>query len=315
MSVEATRANEAGTETHLSARQLRQMAWITAVAVAVFVFFRWLPTGTALSHMDFRVDAPNAIEFCDPSNPQFIPVVAVASPIAMSVKLAGAPAAGETVTATAVLRTSGGKPIGPEDLLVVHTERLHLLIADPTLEDYQHVHPRPGRVPGEWEFEFTPLKDGVYRVFADFTPSATSRGLYANADVTVGAGRAATGVASASDGAASEYRFTLKSATDVMTARVPMDLRFEVTRADGGPVPMEPVMDAYAHLVAFDEARSGFAHLHPMEADPAWKPDAVKPVLNFKITIPTAGRYVVWAQVNLGGEERFVPFWFDVVEG
>ncbi len=315
MSVEATRANEAGTEAHLSARQLRQMAWITAVALGVFVFFRWLPTGTALSHMDFRVDAPNAIEFCDPSNPQFIPVVAVASPIAMNVKLASGATAGETVAATAILRTSGGKPIAPEDLVVVHTERLHLLIADPTLADYQHVHPRPGRVPGEWEFEFTPLKDGVYRIFADFTPAATNRGLYANADVNVGAGQQTISDGNASGGAASEYRFLLTPGTGTMKAGVPMDLRFEVTRVDGGPVPMEPVMDAYAHLVAFDETRSGFAHLHPMEADPAWRPDPMRPVLNFKITIPKAGRYVVWAQVNLGGQEKFLPFWFDVVEG
>ncbi len=314
MSVEATKTNRLEVEPHLNARQLRQIGWITAAALAVFLFFRWLPTGTALSHMDFRVDAPNAIEFCDPSNPQFIPVVAVASPIAMTVRMAGLPSAGEMTKATAILRTSGGKAIGPEDLLVVHTERLHLLIADPTLADYQHVHPRPGRVPGEWEFEFTPLKDGVYRVFADFTPAATSRGLYASADVNVAPGRGgAAGVAG--DVATGEYRFTLKPSTEVMKARVPMDLRFEVTRADGGPVPMEPVMDAYAHLVAFDETRSGFAHLHPVEADLAWRPDPVKPVLNFKITIPTAGRYVVWAQVNLGGREKFVPFWFDVVEG
>ena len=313
MNVEATRAADAATGS-LSARQLRQIGWITAAALGVFLFFRWLPTGTALSHMDFRVDAPNAIEFCDPLNPQFIPVVAVASPIAMEMKPATTPTAGETVAVKAVLRTSSGKPIGPEDLLVVHTERLHLLIADPTLSDYQHVHPQPGRGAGEWEFEFTPLKEGVYRVFADFTPAATSRGLYASADVNVGAGSGAAATRE-SDGAEEEYRFTLQPATPVITARAPMDLRFEVTRVDGGLVPLEPVMDAYAHLVAFDETRSGFAHLHPVEADPAWKPDAAKPVLNFKITIPTAGRYVVWAQVNLGGQEKFVPFWFDVVEG
>jgi hypothetical protein len=37
-------------------------------------------------------------------------------------------------------------------------------------------------------------------------------------------------------------------------------------------------------------------------------PDAKNPVLNFKLTIPSAGRYVVWAQVNLDGSETFVPF-------
>ena len=71
-------------------------------------------------------------------------------------------------------------------------------------------------------------------------------------------------------------------------------------------------MGAFAHLVAFDEARSGFAHLHPNEFNLSQQPDAVKPVLNFKIMIPAAGNYVIWAQLNLGGREVFVPFWFEV---
>jgi hypothetical protein len=87
-----------------------------------------------------------------------------------------------------------------------------------------------------------------------------------------------------------------------------------VTRTGGGAVPLEPVMGAFAHLVAFDEARSGFAHLHPAQADVTQRPDAVRPTLDFKITIPQPGRYVIWAQVNLAGRETFVPFWFDVVE-
>jgi len=64
--------------------------------------------------------------------------------------------------------------------------------------------------------------------------------------------------------------------------------------------------------VAFDAGRRGFAHLHPMESDLLTPPDATKPVLSFKITIPSAGRYVIWAQVNLGGNETFVPFWFQM---
>lgn len=75
---------------------------------------------------------------------------------------------------------------------------------------------------------------------------------------------------------------------------------------------MEPVMGAYAHLVAFDAARSGFAHLHPNETDLSRALNPTRPQLTFKLTIPRIGRYVIWAQVNLGGTEMFVPFWFDV---
>jgi hypothetical protein len=39
----------------------------------------------------------------------------------------------------------------------------------------------------------------------------------------------------------------------------------------------------------------------------------VAPRLTFKVTIPRAGRYAVWAQVKLGDREVFAPFWVEVV--
>ena len=295
----------------LTAKQWRQIGYITVSAVAIFAFFRWLPTGTSLSHMDFRVNATNSIEFCDPLNPQFIPVVAVASPVSLALN-AGPAQAGESVNGTLILRTASGKPIAVEDLLVVHTKRLHLMIVDPALQDYHHVHPEPTGTPGEWAFHFTPRASGTYRLFADFTPAATGRGLYANTELKVKAPKSASPAAPAVSEIPTDYRFVLEPAQHPLRAKQPIDLKFTITRPDGAAVPLAPVMDAYAHLVAFDQQRSGFAHLHPMQVDPMQRPDRVRPTMNFKITIPKPGRYVVWAQVNLGGHETFVPFWFDV---
>lgn len=306
--------NAATDVAELTRGQWRQIGWITVGAIVVFAVLRWLPTGTNLSHMDFRVDAKNPIEFCDPLNPQFIPVVAVASPVSM--QLQAPPAiSGREVVATVQLHTGSGKPIGPEDLLVVHTEKLHLLIVDPSLTDYQHVHPAPTGKTGEWGFRFTPRSSGAYRIFADFTPAATNRGLYANAELTVSgeaklAGDRTPGWVVERGG----YRYSLMPASEPVRAAAVTDLTFAVTRNDHGPVPLGIVMGAYAHLVAFDETRSGFAHLHPTEISLTPPPDAQHPTLHFKITIPRPGRYVIWAQIVLGGKETFVPFWFDVTK-
>lgn len=297
----------------LSTAQQRQFLLITAVALAVFAGLRMLPIGTNLSHMDFRVDpkAGNAIEFCDPLNPQFIPVVAARSPVVMSVVTAEPAVAGREVGAVVKLRTGSGKPVAPEDLLVTHTRPLHLLVVDPTLGDYQHLHPRPSGTPGEWSFAFTPRAGGTYRIFADFTPAATGRGLYASVDLEVsGPGHSGALVARGSDG----YRFALTPGREPVRAGELIDLQFSMQRVDGGPVPLEPVMGAYAHLVAFDEARSGFAHLHPVESETLAPADRSAPSLKFKLTIPRAGRYIVWAQVNLGGVEGFLPFTLSVLE-
>ena len=299
----------------LEAGEWRGIAAITAAAALLFAVVRELPTGTNLSHMDFRVQGANAIEFCDPANPQFLPVVAVRSPVTLAVTTSAPPQAGSEVEATLVLSTFSGKPIAPEDLQVVQTRRIHLLIVDPSLDDYQHVHPRPGRRPGEWAFSFRPRYGGAYRVFADFTPVATNRGLYAETEIGVGgpANAAAAGSQAPSWTATQAgYRFALSPAPGPIRAGAASDLKLVVARADGGPVPLEPVMGAYAHLVAFDTQRSGFAHIHPKEADVTRRPDPRRPAFTFRLMIPRPGRYVIWSEVNLAGTLAFAPFWFDV---
>jgi hypothetical protein len=179
----------------------------------------------------------------------------------------------------------------------------------------------------------------VYRIFADFTPAATGRSLYANADLRVERANQPDGAATPSsrkrlsadgpvrdEGVAAPfqpgkswvyqsdgYRYTLRPSVEPIRTGQSIDLTFSIGSMGIAPiVPLEPVMGAFAHLVAFDAARSGFAHLHPAETDLAQPPDKASPVLNFKIMFPRPGTYVIWAQVKIAGRERFVPFWFEV---
>lgn len=289
-----------------------QAALITVAAVAAYAGLRSMPTGSELHHMDFRLEGGNTLEFCDPANPQFIPVVAVRSPVRMTLVPRTPPTLGEETTYVLKLATSAGKPIGPVDLLVSHTRQLHLMVVDPTLNDYQHLHPEPGETAGEWVFRHTPRLAGEYRVFADFMPAATGRGLYASTDFVV-PGEVAVNMRILNEEAgAGDYRFSLRPTEGVVKAGRSAELIFEGERRGGGGVPMEIVMDAYAHLTAFDVGRGGFAHLHPRERELAVAPDGERPRLTFNVTIPEAGLYVIWAQVKVAGEDLYLPFWFEV---
>jgi hypothetical protein len=279
---------------------------ITAAALAIYAGFRRLPVGTNLSHMDFRVSGGQAIEFCDPANPQFIPVVEVRSPVVLSIVPRSPVEAGRPVELTARLTTASGKPLAPPDLLYSHTRKLHIMAVDPGLGDYHHVHPEPGTRPGEWDFSFVPASAGTYRLFADFTPVATQRGLYASADLAV-SGTPVTSPLTVKE--ESDLNFGLRVSPEPFRAGVAADLKFTVSRVDGGTVEMQLVMDAYAHLVAFDLERMGFAHLHPVDA--VLDPHA--PALAFRLTVPRPGDYVVWSQVNVAGRDRFHPFRVTVV--
>lgn len=296
----------------LTPAQRRSLGLITVAALGLYLGVRLLPTGSNLNHMDFRVTEKGAIEFCDPANPQFIPVVAVKSPVALALRAEGLLAPNQPQRFTLVMTTASGKPIGPADLVVAHTKKLHLLVIDPTMNDYQHLHPEPGRKDGEWVFELTPARTGRYLVFADFTPAATGRGLYASAEFTVPGAVPRVIRQTNWDYSAGPYRFALSSLL-TLRAGIPNGLKLAVARPDGRPVPLAPVMGAFAHLVMFDEERTGFAHLHPDQADLAQPPDPVKPELTFKVTVPRAGRYVVWSQLLVEGREMFVPFWVDVL--
>ncbi|MDX2187095.1 MAG: hypothetical protein SFV32_09185 [Opitutaceae bacterium] len=286
--------------------QIRGIVVATAVALAIYIGFRLLPTGTNLSHLDFRPGG-TSVEMCDPSNPQFIPVVTVKSPVALTVSPVKVEQ-GRAQRLVFKLEAASGKPVGPEDLVVTHTQKLHLLVISPDLEDYQHLHPQPGAEPGVWETEFTPRREGEYRIFADFTPVATGRGLYGFAAIE----------AHPAPGAASQ-RAEREDAVQVRLAAGPEGIRvnrrasltLQFSGRDGAPVTLEPVMDAYAHLVAFDPGRLGYAHLHPQTQEAATQanPQATLP---FEVTFPKSGPYVVWAQFKVDGREQFRRFDIEV---
>ncbi|MCF3652315.1 hypothetical protein [Synoicihabitans lomoniglobus] len=295
----------------LSPGQRRQLIGLTLGAVAVFAVFRWLPTGTNLSHGDFRLEGDNVLEFCDPAAPQFLPVTTARSPVIFEISPASV-ATGAMKTFTLRLATSSGKPIGPVDLLVAHTRKLHVMVVDPTLRDYQHVHPEPTATAGEWTVSFAPRLAGAYRIFADFTPAATARGLYASAELTVPGDVAVNPIITNWTAEVGSFRFELRPDALPVRARETTRLTFAIRAADGADIALGEVMGAFAHLVAFDRERSGFAHLHPLETDLAQPPSAAEPDLHFQVTIPDPGLYVIWAQLVLDGTETFVPFWFEV---
>ncbi len=298
----------------LTRAQLRAVGVITAAALALYLLLRSLPVGTNLNHMDFRVEEKGAIEFCDPNSPQFIPVISAKSPVELALRPEAPPAVGRSARYVLTMRTASGKPIAPADLLVAHTRKLHLMLVDPTLNDYQHLHPEPGPRPGEWVFEFAPQRPGLYRVFADFTPAATARGLYASVDLAVPGDVARVSRSTNTTWQGAGFNFELET-PPYFKAGVQAELRLRISSpgAEKRPVPLEPIMDAFAHLVAFDAERTGFAHLHPDQTDLNRKPDALRPELTFKVLVPQPGRYVVWAQVLLAGREVFAPFWIDVL--
>lgn len=205
------------------------------------------------------------------------------------------------------------KTLTEDDLKVAHTKKLHLLVIEPTLQDYQHIHPAEGKTPGEFSFDFTPKKFGTYRFFADIIPLKTDKQEYVIADLGKPVFEKISIDKSKNNEAEIEgYKFKLVFDSDLRTNMATMGT-LTVADENGKPVDyLEPVMGAYAHIVAFSEDYSTIVHIHPMGVEPEKETDRGGPELQFHIEPATSGFVKLFAQFRIKGKDIFVPFGLDV---
>jgi len=221
---------------------------------------------------------------------------------------------GEPATFTLTLTTLAGQPITHADLQAAHTQKVHLLIVDPSLSDYHHEHPQPGTAPGTYTFTITPKKAGEYKLFADLLPSATGKQEYAATSFTV-TGTPSPIVKSGNKTATVDgYTFALKFEEEKFSAGHPHMAWVTVTGPDGKPfTQLEPVMGAYAHVVAFSEDRKELAHIHPMGEEPKSDTERGGPMMEFHTDFATGGYKQLFVQVQIGGKQIFAPFGIEVM--
>ncbi len=211
-----------------------------------------------------------------------------------------------------------GKPVSLDDLLVVHTEPIHLLIIDESLDDYHHEHPRPTEVPGEFAFAFTPRQPGSYRVFADVVPRLSQAQEYPVCDLPGSApGRPVANRADTLSSSGDGLRYDLKWLTGGGPVKVqrPVSGIVAIADADGKPFKqLEPIMGTYAHIVGFYEDRRTVIHIHPMDAEPQRPTDRGGPSFIFRFHAPRPGYLRLYSQIQVGGISRFAPFGLNITQ-
>jgi hypothetical protein len=219
---------------------------------------------------------------------------------------------GKRVTVTLTLTRKDGAPVAHKDLLVMHTQRIHLLIIDSGLADYHHEHPQPIDTPGVYVFSFNPKRPGPYRIFADVVPVRTSRQEYVVADLPANTpGEPVADKQAKLASRVEDFMFLItfdEKVTDIRAAR-PISGTLTVTGADGKPFNrLQPVMGAFAHLVAFNEDRKTVLHIHPEGPEIQDAQARGGPALKFKLYAPQPGFYRLYAQVQIADRPVFAPF-------
>ncbi len=274
----------------LSGSQKRQIRFILAgAAAAAAILWFAQPKITDLGPLDFTLSGPRTLEFCDPRNPRFLPVANRPSPVQLQQVRPG----------VFTLRTLRGKPIGDMNLV---ERRLRFYAVDAQARRFAAVDAKPGKEEGQW---LAAIPWGMTRIFADFTPVATTREMYATCTLPFGGQSAATagpdsGVKGSGAGGGGAAALKLTS-EPVIFARHPTDFSL-----------VSPGQIVRAELAAFDvndAGPNGFL-VHPSDQSVTLP---VASESHFQVTFTDPGSYVVWADCQLDGRPAQTRLAFRVV--
>ncbi|NES14790.1 MULTISPECIES: hypothetical protein [Micromonospora] len=212
----------------------------------------------------------------------------------------------QPVTAPAgefAFRISGpdGRPVTRFD--VAHDKRMHLIVARRDLSGFRHVHPEL-TADGTWRVASPLAGPGVWRAFADFTPTGAEP-LTLGVDVTVPGALAERPLpAPATSTTVDGYTVTLTGAPQPGRSS---RLTLTVSR-DGRPVTdLQPYLGAYGHLVALRQGDLAYLHVHP-EGAPGDGRTPAGPAVSFAAEVPSAGAYRLYLDFRHGDAVHTAEF-------
>ncbi|GAA2877551.1 hypothetical protein GCM10010472_39130 [Pseudonocardia halophobica] len=183
-----------------------------------------------------------------------------------------------------------------------HTKRLHLIVVRRDTTGFQHLHPTMDP-DGTWHTRLDVPDGGVYRAFADFTPTggpATTLGVDLSVAGTYAPVEHPTSRTAEVDG----YQVRLDGE---LTPGRSSPLTLTVTR-DGVPVnDLQPYLGAYGHLVALRSTDLAYLHVHP-DGSPGDGRTAPGPQIRFVAEVPSAGSYRLFLDFQHAGTVRTAKF-------
>ncbi|WP_433550264.1 copper resistance CopC family protein [Micromonospora zamorensis] len=188
---------------------------------------------------------------------------------------------------------------------VVHDKPLHLIVVGRDLSGYQHLHPTMAP-DGTWSVPLTLARPGGYRVYADFSVTATNGTqvpLVLGVDHTVPGAHTPTALPPVqARTTAGPYAVSMNGTP---TVGVTAPVHFQVSADPTTPVQLERYLGAYGHLVVVREGDLGYVHVHPEQ-------ELVDGSVKFWLTAPSSGRYRAFFDFQVAGKVRTAEFTINV---
>lgn len=206
-----------------------------------------------------------------------------------------------------ILENTNGTAASYQDFTLSHGERAHFMIIDPSLTEYYHLHPQRNRADDMaiYPLTVTPEKGGEYRLFADVTPRVDGVQRFLSTSFYVHGPSSPPQFQPLTEGAIQQT-----SHLDGLVFNTHLDqplhagqaslLNITVTDDQGHLFrELEPLMQAFAHLIGFSAGRNHIVHTHPLGRDVASENARGGPNLMFHVSFPTPGYYRLFLQVRV----------------
>ncbi len=190
------------------------------------------------------------------------------------------------------------KSVADIDLNDSHTKKLHLIVYDGSLTEFNHVHPTfDGQT---WKSELNLTTNGSYYIWAqgillDGTEFSASYRVN-----VVGGKPALPTVALGNIRKANIGNTVVEISKQKIKAGKMAMLTYTVTRNDGTQPDVTPYLGTNAHIIAVSPDGDDLIHAHPVDGN-----NANTGMIH--VTFPTAGDFRVWVQVIDGDVLKTVP--------
>ena len=194
--------------------------------------------------------------------------------------------------------------ISDSDLRISHEKKLHFLIYDSSLKEFQHLHPEfDGQ---SWRVSFDLLVDGDYWVWTQGELAADGSEFSAVTKLSVANGLPAWALPPA----LGDNRVGLSgnsvvelSGEEIRSGGMVM-LTVKFSRNDGTSPSLQNYLGAFAHVVAVPSSGDQLLHVHPMSMGPNEG--------MIHATFPEKGDYRLWIQFIDGSELKTVALSISV---
>lgn len=199
------------------------------------------------------------------------------------------------------------KPLTSADLKKVHTEKIHVMLIDPTLTNYYHIHPQFDAQKNDYFFTYTPQKSSAYQMWVDVTPITTNKQQFLSADIGTPFIKHSIDTKVNLENSLNDYQFKLQLDEQ---PKVDNPVMGSITITHAGKLfnQLQPLMGSFMHLVGFYANDNGILHIHPMGSEPSNPNERGGPTLMFHIEPKNAGFVKLFAQFRINGKDVYVPF-------